>query len=87
MMVAIIAACVACTDSEAADLENTLYMDLKDGRVVIEMRPDLAPKHVAQIKQVRQAAGRRFPGTARRIVSFHVSGHRIGPGLVLVTAA
>lgn len=35
-----------------ADLENTLYMDLKDGRVVIEMRPDLAPKHVARIKEL-----------------------------------
>jgi peptidylprolyl isomerase len=34
------------------DKENTLYIDLKDGRVVIEMRPDLAPKHVAQIKQL-----------------------------------
>ncbi len=33
----------------AADKDNTLYIDLKDGRVVIEMRPDLAPKHVAQI--------------------------------------
>ena len=32
------------------DLENLLYMDLKDGRVVIRLRPDLAPKHVAQIK-------------------------------------
>lgn len=39
----------------AADLENTLYLDLKYGRVVIEMRPDLAPKHVARIKElVRQ---------------------------------
>ena len=36
----------------AADPENTLYMDLKDGRVVIEMRPDLAPKHVARIKEL-----------------------------------
>jgi len=34
------------------DKDNTLYIDLKDGRVVIEMRPDLAPKHVAQIKQL-----------------------------------
>ncbi len=34
----------------ATDLENTLYMDLNDGRVVIEMRPDLAPKHVTRIK-------------------------------------
>src|SRR5947207_15939235 len=34
----------------AADLENTLYMDIPFGRVVIAMRPDLAPNHVAQIK-------------------------------------
>ena len=34
------------------DLENTLYMDLDDGRVVIELRPDLAPKHVARIKEL-----------------------------------
>jgi len=37
------------------DAENTLYMELKSGRVVIELRPDLAPKHVARIKElVRQ---------------------------------
>lgn len=30
--------------------ENTIYLDLKDGRVVIRLRPDLAPKHVQQIK-------------------------------------
>ena len=34
----------------ALDPENTLYMDLQYGRVVIQMRPDLAPKHVARIK-------------------------------------
>jgi peptidylprolyl isomerase len=34
----------------AADLENTLYLDVPAGRVVIEMRPDLAPQTVAQIK-------------------------------------
>jgi cyclophilin family peptidyl-prolyl cis-trans isomerase len=32
------------------DPQNTVYLDLKDGRVVIKLRPDLAPKHVAQIK-------------------------------------
>ena len=32
------------------DKENTLYIDLKDGRVVIEMRPDLAPDHCTHIK-------------------------------------
>ena len=36
----------------AADTENTLYMDVPSGRVVIEMRPDLAPNHVAQIKEL-----------------------------------
>ena len=35
--------------------ENTLLLELKDGTVEIEMRPDLAPKHVARIKElVRQ---------------------------------
>ncbi|MEI8394046.1 MAG: peptidylprolyl isomerase [Rhodospirillaceae bacterium] len=36
----------------AMDPENTLYLDLKDGRVVIELRPDLAPNHVARIKEL-----------------------------------
>ena len=37
------------------DKENTLYLDLKDGRVVIELLPQVAPKHVARIKElVRQ---------------------------------
>ena len=37
------------------DKENTLYLDLKDGRVVIELLPKAAPKHVARIKElVRQ---------------------------------
>jgi peptidylprolyl isomerase len=36
----------------AADAENTLYMDVPFGRVVIAMRPDLAPGHVAQIKSL-----------------------------------
>jgi peptidylprolyl isomerase len=34
----------------AADPENTLYIDVPAGRVVVAMRPDLAPGHVAQIK-------------------------------------
>lgn len=48
--------------AKAADLENTLYLDVKYGRVIIEMRPDLAPKHVARIKElVRQGF---YDGTA-----------------------
>jgi peptidylprolyl isomerase len=34
----------------ALDLQNTIYLDTKDGRITIALRPDLAPKHVAQIK-------------------------------------
>ena len=33
-------------------LENQLYLDLKYGRVVIDLLPDLAPIHVARIKQL-----------------------------------
>ena len=41
--------------ANSQDLENMLYMDLEDGRVVIELRPDLAPKHVARIKELARA--------------------------------
>ncbi len=34
------------------DPENTIYLDLTDGRVVIQLRPDLAPTHVARIKEL-----------------------------------
>ncbi len=34
----------------ASDLQNTIYLDTKDGRITILLRPDLAPKTVAQIK-------------------------------------
>ncbi len=35
-----------------SDLEHTLYLDLPHGRVVIALRPDLAPKHVERVKQL-----------------------------------
>jgi peptidylprolyl isomerase len=34
----------------ALDPENTLYMDFPEGRVVIEMAPQFAPNHVANVK-------------------------------------
>ena len=40
------------TGAQAAGLGDMVYLDLKDGRVVIEMRPDLAPRHVARIKEL-----------------------------------
>jgi peptidylprolyl isomerase len=37
--------------AQAAD-KDTLYLDLKSGRVTIKLRPDLAPKHVERIKKL-----------------------------------
>ena len=35
-----------------ADLENTLILELDTGKVVIALRPDLAPGHVERIKEL-----------------------------------
>ncbi|MFC7332229.1 peptidylprolyl isomerase [Rhodocista pekingensis] len=51
-LVLLLAGLVLSAPAAARDLENTLYLDLPDGRVVIEMRPDLAPRHVARIKEL-----------------------------------
>lgn len=34
--------------------ENTLVLETTQGRVVIELRPDLAPNHVARIKELAE---------------------------------
>jgi peptidylprolyl isomerase len=41
--------------AQAADLDNTLYLDLPAGRVVIELLPDVAPVTVARIKELTRA--------------------------------
>lgn len=38
--------------AEIKDPENTLIMELPAGQVIIEMYPDVAPKHVARIKEL-----------------------------------
>ncbi|MDX2103341.1 MAG: peptidylprolyl isomerase [Alphaproteobacteria bacterium] len=38
--------------ADTPDLENRLYLELDHGRVVIDLRPDLAPNHVARIKEL-----------------------------------
>ena len=35
----------------ALDPENTLYLDLKQGRVVIQLLPDIAPMHVTRSRR------------------------------------
>ena len=37
-------------NADTIDPEDTIYLDLKQGRVVIRLLPELAPKTVAQIK-------------------------------------
>jgi peptidylprolyl isomerase len=48
LAIAALAASGAAADD--ADPQNTLIMETKHGKVTIKLRPDLAPKHVAQIK-------------------------------------
>ena len=45
---------LARAQAPAADPANTLVLETKDGPVTIRLRPDLAPKHVAQIKTLTQ---------------------------------
>ncbi len=45
----------AAPAAPATDPENTLILELKDGKVTIELLPDLAPKHVERIKTLTRA--------------------------------
>ena len=38
--------------AEIKDPENTILMELKDGEVVIELLPDVAPEHCARMKEL-----------------------------------
>ena len=38
--------------ANAQDKSNLVYMDVPAGRVVIELKPDIAPQHVARIKEL-----------------------------------
>ena len=53
------------------DAENTLILELEGGPVTIRLRPDLAPKHVEQIK-----------GLAREGFYDGVVFHRVIPGFM-----
>ena len=61
-------------NAQAADLENTLYLDIPAGRVVIKLRPDLAPNHVARIKEL-----------VRKGFYDGLSFHRVIPGFMAQT--
>src|SRR5215211_6610337 len=53
------------------DLENMLYLETAHGRVTIKLRPDLAPNHVARIKEL--ARRKFYDGTPF---------HRVIPGFM-----
>jgi peptidylprolyl isomerase len=54
---AITGALMSDANAQAADPNNTVYLDLKDGRVTIQLLPDIAPKHVERVKIL---CGRHF---------------------------
>jgi peptidylprolyl isomerase len=58
----------------ARDPENTLIIDLKTGPVVVNLRPDLAPNHVARVKEL-----------ARRGFYDGIAFHRVIPGFMAQT--
>ncbi|MEC7256788.1 MAG: peptidylprolyl isomerase [Pseudomonadota bacterium] len=41
--------------AEIKDPENTILMELKDGTVVIELLPDVAPKHAERMKELARS--------------------------------
>ena len=49
---AAVAGMMAGSGAQAAGPEDTLVLELRSGEVIIEMRPDLAPNHVARIKEL-----------------------------------
>lgn len=60
--------------AQDSDPENTMIITLKDGDVAIRLRPDLAPKHVAQIKSLVRAGEYD-----------NVAFHRVIPGFMAQT--
>jgi peptidylprolyl isomerase len=46
------AAAALATASVARAEDRLLYLDTKDGRITIKLRPDLAPKHVERIERL-----------------------------------
>ena len=64
----------AQTTAQPLDPENTLVLTLKDGKVNIRLRPDLAPKHVAQVKTL-----------VRRGFYDGIVFHRVIPGFMAQT--
>ena len=71
------------TQAQAPDPQNTLVIELKTGKVLIKLRPDLAPKHVERGQAARQAGLLQRPQVPPRHRRLHgadrrSAGHRHG---------
>ncbi|MBO7243662.1 MAG: peptidylprolyl isomerase [Alphaproteobacteria bacterium] len=51
-ILSLVAGFLLTTGANAMDKENTIYLDTENGRVTIELYPDVAPNHVARIKEL-----------------------------------
>jgi peptidylprolyl isomerase len=49
---ALVCAAPTLAQAPAPDPQNTVYIDTKNGRIVIRLRNDLAPQHAVRIKQL-----------------------------------
>ncbi|MBN9267316.1 MAG: peptidylprolyl isomerase [Hyphomicrobium sp.] len=75
LVVALVAALSpAYAQAPKLDPQNTLVIELKDGPVVIRLRPDLAPKHVERVKTL-----------ARQGFYNNIKFHRVIPGFMAQT--
>ena len=55
LAIAFLVALPLAANAEGLDPANTLFMDLSTGRVIIKLRPDLAPNHVKRVKELTAA--------------------------------
>ncbi len=69
-----LSSCDSDGSATSRNLENMLYLELKNGRVVIEMYEDVAPKHVARMKEL-----------ARQKYYDGIIFHRVIPGFMAQT--
>ncbi|MFN6251326.1 MAG: peptidylprolyl isomerase [Acetobacteraceae bacterium] len=68
--------------AQANDPENTLFLELKDGRVTIRLLPELAPRHVERIKVLARRGFYDNTPFHRVIAGFMAQGgDRTGTGL------
>ena len=65
---------IQAASTENLDLENTLYLNLDYGPVIIEMYPEIAPNHVKRIKEL-----------ARQGFYDGLKFHRVIPGFMAQT--